>query len=70
VSEERLKDIESRVARIETMQAVADALGKTIESRLGKIEDTLTWLVRLIIGAMIMAILAFMISGGFIPAGG
>lgn len=52
------------------MQAVADALGKTIESRLGKIEDTLTWLVRLIIGAMIMAILAFMISGGFIPAGG
>jgi hypothetical protein len=70
VSEERLKDIENRVARIETMQAVADALGKTIESRLGKIEDTLTWLVRLIIGAMIMAILAFMISGGFIPAGG
>lgn len=70
MSEERLKDIENRVARIETMQAVADALGKTIESRLGKIEDTLTWLVRLIIGAMIMAILAFMISGGFIPAGG
>jgi hypothetical protein len=70
VSEDRLKDIEARLMKIETTQAVSGATGLQIERRLDKIEDTLTWLVRLIIGAMIMALIAFVISGGFAPLGG
>jgi hypothetical protein len=70
VSEDRVKDIEARLMKIETTQAVSGATGLQIERRLDKIEDTLTWLVRLIIGAMIMALIAFVISGGFAPLGG
>ena len=62
--EERISKMESRLTAIETALAVDQVTGKGIEKRLDKIEDTLTWLVRLIIGAIVAALLAFMLSGG------
>lgn len=40
-----------------------DAVG----SKVDKISDSLQWVVRLLIGGIIMAALAFMIKGGFAP---
>jgi hypothetical protein len=40
-----------------------DAVG----SKVDKISDSLTWVVRLLIGGIIMAALAFLIRGGFAP---
>jgi hypothetical protein len=36
-----------------------------VTERLSYIEDTLKWVVRLILGALIMAVIAFALSGGF-----
>lgn len=38
-----------------------------IEKSVNDIQGTLTWLVRLIIGGIVMAGLAFMVGGGFVP---
>jgi hypothetical protein len=35
-----------------------------VEKRLGSIEDTLKWLVRLILSALILALMGFAIGGG------
>lgn len=45
------------------MDAKIDAVGKKVD----KISDSLSWVVRLLIGGIIMAALAFMIKGGFAP---
>jgi len=65
MDEERMREIEARVMLIERSIAVDQVNGKGIEKRLDKIEDTLTWLVRLIIGAMLLAMVAFALGGGF-----
>jgi hypothetical protein len=39
-----------------------------VEKRLGSIEDTLKWLVRLVLGALIAAALALVVGSGFAPA--
>lgn len=64
MSVERLNAIEGRLHAIEKKIAVDDKVGETIEKRLDKIEDTLTWLVRLIIGAILTAFVMFAIAGG------
>lgn len=39
---------------------------KNIDKRLSGIEDTLKWLVRLVIGALIMAVIGFALKGGLV----
>lgn len=56
--------IERRLSTIETRAAVDEVHRINVEARLSSIEDTLKWLVRLIIGALVMAGLAFAVSGG------
>lgn len=63
--EDRFREIEARMTVIEKALAVDQVTGKGIEKRLDKIEDTLTWLVRLIIGAIILALVGFALGGGF-----
>jgi Haemolysin XhlA. len=53
----RLEDVEKRLQEIEMKEALAGALRNAIDKRLGKIEDTLKWLVRLAIGALLVAVL-------------
>lgn len=56
---------EQRLVELETRRAVDDVHRANVEGRLCAIEDTLKWLVRLIIGAVIMGGLAFALRGGF-----
>ncbi len=62
---EEARLLERRVAALETAAAVISSQSANVSERLKSIEDTLRWLVRLIIGALIMAIVAFAIKGGF-----
>jgi hypothetical protein len=53
---------EGRLRSIETASAVSQVHDQNIESRLGSIEDTLKWLVRLIIGALLVGVLSGIIA--------
>lgn len=67
-TDKRLFQIEARLNSIDTRDAVADVHRENVEKRLTSIESTLTWLVRLVIGAMLLAVVGFAMSGGFAPA--
>lgn len=60
--------VDRRLARLETRGAVDDVHRANVETRLSQIEDTLKWLVRLILGALVMAGLAQALRGGLLPA--
>lgn len=62
--EERIKNLEGRVSELEKNYAVNDVLRSSVEKRLSSIEDTLKWLVRLVIGGIATALLAFIMGGG------
>jgi len=58
------EDLADRLRAVETLVAVQDVHSKDIEKRLGEIEDTLKWLVRVILGAIVLAAIAYMVNGG------
>lgn len=60
----RLDSLETRMTQQETQSAVDEVHRINVEKRLGSIEDTLKWLVRLILGAIVMAAMAFALTGG------
>lgn len=62
-----LAEIEKRLYKLETAEAVGNVNMTNIESRLAKIEGTLTKLVWLIISAIVVALMGFLVSGGFAP---
>ncbi|ARU00562.1 hemolysin XhlA family protein [Yoonia vestfoldensis] len=59
-----LDRLESRLRQLETRNAVDAVHRDNVANRLGAIEDTLKWLVRLIIGAMLMAAVSYAVPGG------
>jgi len=58
--------IERRIITLETRNAVDDVHRLNVAGRLTAIEDTLKWLVRLIIGGLLMAAVAYAVQGGFV----
>ena len=64
MTEDRLTRIEARLNTLETRSAVDDVHRQSVESRLSAIEDTLKWLVRLIMGALILGVVAYALKGG------
>jgi uncharacterized protein YlxW (UPF0749 family) len=64
MSDERISKLEAEVATLKTAIAVTGVTGAGIEKRLDKIEDTLTFLVRLIVGSIILALIGFVVGGG------
>lgn len=58
------KSMSTKIATIETNDAVATVHRENVEKRLDAIENTLQWLVRLIIGAILLAMIAFVLGGG------
>lgn len=56
--------VEQRLASIETRNAVDAVHRDNVTERLVAIEDTLKWLVRLIIGGLLLGGLTFAIQGG------
>lgn len=57
--------IEERIIALETRNAVDEVHRVNVADRLGAIEDTLKWLVRLIIGGLLMAAVTYAVQGGF-----
>ena len=58
--------IERRLSALETRGAVDEVHRDNVRERLTAIEDTLKWLVRLIIGGLLMAALTYVVQGGFV----
>lgn len=56
--------LERRIIALETRNAVDSVHRDNVSDRLGAIEDTLKWLVRLIIGGLLMAALTYAMQGG------
>ena len=59
MTEEWRRQIEKRVQSLELRNAVEEVHRTNVEKRLGAIEDTLKWLVRLIIGALLTGAVAW-----------
>ena len=57
--------VEKRLIELETHNAVNAVHRINVADRLLAIEDTLKWLVRLIIGALIIGGVTYAIQGGF-----
>jgi len=61
---DRITRLETRVVALETQSAIDDVHRANVRDRLGHIEDTLKWLVRLVLGGLLMGAIAFVIQGG------
>ncbi len=61
-----INDVERRLGAIETRNAVDEVHRVNVSGRLAAIEDILKWLVRLIIGGLLMAALTYAMQGGFV----
>jgi hypothetical protein len=59
-----IQKIENELSDLRTRLAVAERDISTIMSKLDKIDSNTTWIVRLMIGGILMAIIGFMIQGG------
>lgn len=57
--------IETRLTVLETRNAVEEVHRINVENRLNAIEDSLKWLVRLILGAFVLALVTYALRGGF-----
>jgi hypothetical protein len=57
--------LERRIIALETRNAVDEVHRINVSDRLTAIEDTLKWLVRLILGGLLMAGLTYALQGGF-----
>ena len=64
VTEEAFERVRERVSKVERDQAVKVATDEGIEERLTKIENSIVWLTRTIVGAIVLSVLAFFIKNG------
>ncbi|MEM9250574.1 MAG: pseudouridine synthase [Pseudomonadota bacterium] len=61
--------VERRLNALETRIAVDEVHRAMVEKRLHAIEDMLKWLVRLMVGSVLLALIAYVLGGGLvIPA--
>lgn len=60
------KALSVRMSQIEIQAATDEVHRANVEKRLSSIEDTLKWLVRLIIGALLLGLVAFFAGGGLV----
>ena len=65
VQSDWMDGVEKRLIELETHNAVNAVHRINVADRLLAIEDTLKWLVRLIIGALIVGGVTYAIQGGF-----
>lgn len=60
----KVEELDRRVTLLEREQAVVGVEFLSVKSDLKEIKDALKWVTRLIIGALIMALMAFIVGGG------
>lgn len=59
----RIDRLEERMTNVETRLAVAESNIKDIKEDISSIKSNTTWILRLIIGAIIMALLGLIMNG-------
>lgn len=62
--EQRMERLETDMTDVKTRLTVAEPNIKEIREDLGWIKDNTTWILRLLIGGLASAVLAFIIKGG------
>ena len=62
-----IQRMERQMHTLDTRTAVEQVHRAAVERRLSVIEDTLKWLVRLVIGALITAALAYLLRANLLP---
>lgn len=63
--ESRITKLEERVTNLETRLAVAESNIKEIFKKLDSIDNNTTWILRLVLGAIVTALIGLVIKGGF-----
>ncbi|MDP4086605.1 MAG: hemolysin XhlA family protein [Bacillota bacterium] len=61
--ENRMSKLEDQVVELETRIAVVESNIEVINKRLDTIKNNSTWILRLIVGAIVMAVLDLVIKG-------
>lgn len=64
VTRHEFKQLDSRVNRLEIQHTRSETRIDHVEKKLDKIDSNTTWILRLIVGGIIMAVLGFFIQGG------
>ncbi|MGE8207841.1 hemolysin XhlA family protein [Heyndrickxia sp. NPDC080065] len=64
VTRDEFKALEKRVGSIENRQTKTETKVDNLEQKLDKIDSNTTWILRLIIGAFIMAVIGLVLKGG------
>ncbi|SPT99266.1 XpaF1 protein [Lysinibacillus capsici] len=64
--EQRMERLETDMTDVKTRLAVAESNIKEIREDIGGIKDNTTWILRLVIGGLVGALLTFIIKGGMI----
>lgn len=68
--ERDMADMSNRLGRLEVQGSADDVHRVNIENRLANIESMLSWISRLLIGAILLPLIAFALSGGMTNIGG
>lgn len=63
--EDRLSKVEKEVYNLRERMAVAESSIKEIKEDVVSIKDNTIWILRLIVGGLIGAIITFIVQGGF-----
>lgn len=63
--EKRVMKLEGEVSDLKTRMAVAESSIKEIKEDVSSIKDNTIWILRLIVGGLIGAIITFIVQGGF-----
>lgn len=63
--ENRLSKLEEEVYNLRERVAVAESTIKAIQEDVMSIKDNTIWILRLIVGGLIGAIITFIVQGGF-----
>lgn len=61
---DRLSAQGARITEVEKSHSINDVVIGNVDKRLSSIEDTLKWIVRLIVAAILMALLGLVLNGG------
>jgi archaellum component FlaC len=62
--ESEMQEVQKDIVDIKTRIAVAESNIKDIKADLSSIKSNTTWIIRLILGAIILAVLGFVSQGG------
>lgn len=64
--EDEVSSIKNRVVELEKSSAISHVEFLSVKNDLSDIKESLSWVIKLIIGALILAIIGFALGGGLV----